>query len=210
MNVVTPELNTYMHELLPERHAVLQELEAYAAERSFPIVGPLVGNFFAQLASLICARRIMELGSGFGYSALWFASALPPDGEIICTDGDDANRVRAEDAFTRVGVADRIHFHTGDALTVFAGIEGDFDIIFCDIDKHGYPDAWRAALPRLRPGGILVFDNALWSGRMLEGDHSADTKGVVELNRLAFASPDCRSSLVPIRDGLLLCTQKEN
>ena len=129
MNVVTPELNTYMHELLPERHAVLKELETYATERRFPIVGPLVGNFFAQLASLIGARRIMELGSGFGYSALWFASVLPPDGEIICTDGDDANRVRAEDAFARVGVADRIHFHTGDALTVFAGIEGDFDII---------------------------------------------------------------------------------
>jgi predicted O-methyltransferase YrrM len=185
-------------------------LEAYAAELRFPIVGPLVGNYFAQLAALTGARRIMELGSGFGYSALWFASVLPPDGEIICTDGDDANRLRAEEAFTRVGVADSIQFHTGDALTVFASIDGDFDIIFCDIDKHGYPDAWRAALPRLRPGGVLVFDNALWSGRMLEGDETADTLGVIELNRLAFSSPDCRASLVPIRDGLLICTKKAN
>ncbi|MFZ1729558.1 MAG: O-methyltransferase [Bacteroidota bacterium] len=207
MHVVTPELNTYMHSLLPARHHVLEELEAYASERKFPIVGPLVGNYLAQLANLIGAKRIMELGSGFGYSALWFSSVLPEGGEIICTDGDESNRLRAEEAFGRVGVADRIRFHTGDALTIFAGIEGDFDLIFCDIDKHGYPDAWRAALPRLRQGGVLVFDNALWSGRMLEGDESADTRGVVELNRLAFASPHCRASLVPIRDGLLVCTQ---
>lgn len=208
MDVVTPALNEYMHGLLPARDTVLAEMEEYARERRFPIVGPLVGNFFAQIASLTGARRIMELGSGFGYSALWFAGAIPADGEIICTDGDDANRQRAEEAFRRVGVDDRIRFHTGDALTVFAGIEGDFDLIFCDIDKHGYPDAFRAALPRLRPGGILIFDNALWSGRMLEGDESADTRGVAELNRLAFSAPQCRASLVPIRDGLLLCTHQ--
>ncbi|MBE0643966.1 MAG: O-methyltransferase [Bacteroidetes bacterium] len=208
MHVVSPELNEYMLGLLPARDAVRKELEEYARERNFPIVGPLVGNFFAQIAALIGARRIMELGSGFGYSALWFADALPEGGEIICTDGDGANRERAEEAFRRAGVADRIRFHTGDALTLFAGIEGDFDLIFCDIDKHGYPDAFHAAWPRLRPGGVLLFDNALWSGRMLEGDESPDTRGVVELNRLAFSTPQCRASLVPIRDGLLLCTHQ--
>lgn len=206
MDVVTPALNDYMLGLLPARPQLLQEMEAYAAENRFPIVGPLAGNYLAQLAGLIGARRIMELGSGFGYSALWFASVLPADGEIICTDGDDSNRRRAEDAFVRAGVDGRIRFHTGDALEVFAGIDGDFDLIFCDIDKHGYPDAFRAALPRLRPGGALVFDNALWSGRMLEGNESTDTLGVIELNRLAFGSPHCRTSLVPIRDGLLVCT----
>lgn len=208
MDVVTPALNTYMHQLLPERGSVLAEMEEYARERRFPIVGPLVGNFFAQIAGLIGARRVMELGSGFGYSALWFAGVIPADGEIICTDGDEDNRRRAEEAFARVGVSDRIRFHTGDALSVFEGIDGDFDLIFCDIDKHGYPDAFRAALPRLRPGGILMFDNALWSGRMLEGDDSPDTRGVEELNRLAFSTPHCRASLVPIRDGLLLCTHQ--
>ena len=209
MHVVTPALNTYMHDLLPARSALLQELEAHAAEHRFPIVGPLAGNFLAQLAALTDARRIMELGSGFGYSALWFAGVLPEGGEILCTDGDEENRRRAEDAFRRAGVDDRVRFHTGDALTVFAGIEGDFDFIFCDIDKHGYPDAFRAALPRLRPGGVLVFDNALWSGRMIEGDESADTHGVIELNRLAFSTPGCRASLVPIRDGLLVCTRED-
>jgi predicted O-methyltransferase YrrM len=210
MHVVHPELDRYMLDLLPARAAILQEMEAHAESHRFPIVGPLAGNFLAQLAALIGARRIMELGSGFGYSALWFAGVLPADGEIICTDGDDANRQRAEDAFARAGVGDRIRFHTGDALALFAGIEGDFDLIFCDIDKHGYPDAFRAALPRLRAGGVLVFDNALWSGRMLEGNDSADTRGVVELNRLAFSTPGCRASIVPIRDGLLVCSRTED
>ena len=108
MHIVHPEVDAYMVGLLPARHALLQEMEAHAAERGFPIVGPLAGNFLAQLAALIGARRIMELGSGFGYSALWFAGVLPADGEIICTDGDAANRERAGEAFRRAGVDGRL------------------------------------------------------------------------------------------------------
>lgn len=206
MNIINPDINGYMQDLLPQRHQVFLEMEEEARERNFPIVGPLVGQFLAQLALLTGAWRIMELGSGFGYSACWFGSVLPPEAEIICTDGDPANREKAEAAFTRMELNPKIDFRTGDALDIFADIEGDFDIIFCDIDKHEYPDAYRAAFPRLREGGVLVFDNALWSGRMLEGDDSADTLGVAELNRLAFAQPDCHASIVPIRDGVLVCT----
>lgn len=208
MHIVTPAITTYMTELLPQRHAVLQRMEERARENGFPIIGPLVGTWLSQLARLTGARRIMELGSGFGYSALWFADVLGGDAEIICTDGDEDNRRYAEDAFAEVGVRPRISFHTGDALQLFADIPGDFDLVFCDIDKHEYPDAYRAAFPRLRPGGVLVFDNALWSGRMLEGDESAATHGVAELNRIAFADPACHASHVPIRDGLLVCTAR--
>jgi predicted O-methyltransferase YrrM len=194
--------------LLPPRHEVLQRMEQRAKVNGFPIIGPLVGTWLSQLARLTGAKRIMELGSGFGYSALWFADVLGADAEIICTDGDPANRAYAERAFDEVAVRPRIEFHTGDALEIFAGIAGDFDLIFCDIDKHGYPDAYRASMPRLRSGGVLVFDNALWSGRMLEGDESRDTRGVAELNRLAFSDTSCHASHVPIRDGLLVCTAR--
>ncbi|MDT8323567.1 MAG: O-methyltransferase [Bacteroidota bacterium] len=208
MHIVTPSITTYMTELLPLRHPVLLRMEERARENGFPIIGPLVGTWLSQLVRLTGARRIMELGSGFGYSALWFADALDADAEIICTDGDDVNRSYAEEAFTEFGVRPSIRFHSGDALTLFAAVDGDFDLIFCDIDKHEYPDAYRAAFPRLRPGGVLVFDNALWSGRMLEGDDSAATRGVEELNRLAFDDTSCHASLVPIRDGLLVCTAR--
>ncbi len=206
MNIVNPDITGYMSELLPRRHRVLQRMEEEAYASNFPIVGPLVGRYLAQLALLTGAWRIMELGSGFGYSACWFAGVLPADAEIICTDGDPANREKALAAFEEMELCPKISFHTGDALEIFAGIDGDFDIIFCDIDKHGYPDAFQAAFPRLREGGVLVFDNALWSGRMLEGDESADTRGVAELNRLAYSTPDCHASIVPLRDGLLVCT----
>ncbi len=205
MIITTPEIEEYIKSLLPARHEVLLEMEAYAKERDFPIIGPMVGNVLSQLAATINAERIMELGSGFGYSALWFASALPDSAHIICTDGDPSNRERATAAFARVGSADRIDFHTGDALTIFSEIPGDFDFIFCDIDKHEYPAAFAAAFPRVRPGGYLAFDNALWSGRMIEGDESEATRGVAELNRLAFSRPDCHASILPIRDGVLLC-----
>jgi len=208
MHIVTPAITSYMTELLPQRHPVLLRMEERARENGFPIIGPLVGTWLSQLARLTGARRIMELGSGFGYSALWFADVLGSDAEIICTDGDADNRRYAEDAFSEVGVRPRITFHTGDALRLFADTPGDFDLIFCDIDKHEYPDAYRAAFPRLQAGGVLVFDNALWSGRMLEGDESTDTRGVEEVNRLAFGDAACHASHVPIRDGLLVCTAR--
>ena len=207
MEIVHPPVADYLESLLPDRPDAMKEMEAIARRHSFPIIGPLVGNFLAQQAALIGAKRIMELGSGYGYSAAWFSRVLPPGGKIICTDGDQKNKTRAEGHFSALGISESIEFRVGDALTVFGEIEGNFDFIFCDIDKHGYPDAFRAALPRVRSGGILAFDNALWSGRMLEGDASADTKGVSELNRLAFAEPTCRASIVPLRDGVLVCVK---
>ncbi|MCZ7556563.1 MAG: O-methyltransferase [Bacteroidia bacterium] len=205
MIITTPEIEQYITNLLPPRHEVFLELEAYAQEQSFPIIGPMVGNVLSMLAASVGSRRVMELGSGFGYSALWFASALPEDARIFCTDGNEAHRDRALQAFERVGVSERIEFHCGDALGIFSEMEGDFDFIFCDIDKHEYPAAFRAAFPRVRQGGYLAFDNALWSGRMLEGDTREATAGVVALNRLAFSEPGCHAAILPIRDGVLLC-----
>lgn len=205
MQIVHPDIEQYMAELLPRRHPVLLEMEEKARKKDFPIIGPLVGNHLAQLARMTGAHRIMELGSGFGYSALWFAQALDESGEIICTDGSASNRAQAEAAFAEVDVRPRIEFQTGDALRLFSGIEGDFDLIFCDIDKHEYPEAYRMSVPRLRPGGVLVFDNSLWYGRMLEGNTDPSTKGVAELNRIAFEDERVHAGFVPIRDGLLVC-----
>ncbi|MAT39932.1 MAG: methyltransferase [Ectothiorhodospiraceae bacterium] len=205
MKILPDELTSYLESLLPERDANFYRMEERAKADGFPIIGPLVGNYLAQLAASISAKNIMELGSGFGYSALWFSTVLPEDGSIICTDGDPANRSHAIDMFDTLDKSALITFHTGDALTVFKEQEDEFDLIFCDIDKHEYPQAFEAAFPKLRSGGILAFDNALWSGRMLEGDAVDSTKGVVELNRRAFSEKGCQASIIPIRDGVLVC-----
>lgn len=205
MILTPPPVQEYLAGLLPQRHEKFYEMEAYAAQRKFPIVGPLSANFLAQQAASIGARRIMELGSGFGYSALWFSGILPEDGRIICTDDYGENRDRAVAMFQELGKAHLLDFRLGNALDIFEGIDGDFDFIFCDIGKKDYPKAFDMAFPRVRKGGFLAFDNCLWSGRMFEGDESASTKGVVALNEKAFAAEGCHASIIPLRDGLLLC-----
>ena len=118
------------------------------------------------LAASIGARRVFELGSGFGYSAYWFAKATGADGEIHLTDGDAANERKAADYLGRAGVWDRVTYHVGDALTSFAAVEGEFDVVYDDIDKQGYPDAWRAASgPRARRRPLHLRQHAVVRAR---------------------------------------------
>ena len=177
MDIVDPRIETYTASL----HArydepVLLEMEAEARELGFPIVGRNVGVTLWTLAASIGARRVFELGSGFGYSAYWFARATGAEGEIHLTDGDAANERKAADYLGRASVWDRVTYHVGDALTSFAAVDGDFDIVYDDIDKHGYPDAWRAARDRVRVGGLYICDNTLWYGRVPPDGETPDER----------------------------------
>ena len=208
MQILHPEVSRYMESLLPARDTHFSDMESHAQEHNFPIVGALSGSCLAQLARMCGARRVLELGSGFGYSALWLLSVLPEDGSIVCSDRSEENRERAMRMFDELGYTDRVDFRCGDALEILDSTEGEFDFIFCDIDKLDYPEVYRRAFPRIRKRGALVFDNALWSGRMLEGDDSEKTRCVVELNRMAHADPACLASIIPVRDGLLVCCKR--
>jgi predicted O-methyltransferase YrrM len=150
----------------------------------------------------------MELGSGFGYSAYWHARAAGPVGEIHLTDGDPENEVKAADYLKRAGLADRVTFHVGDAVTEMRKLEGEFDVVFCDIDKDGYPAAWRTASERIRPGGLYVCDNVLWYGRVaVEDPQDARphyTEAVLEHNRLIGEDERYLSTIVPTRDGVMV------
>ena len=205
MDIVNPDIETYMAGL-QARHdePVLLEMEADGKERDFPIVGRNVGVTLEVLARSIGARRVMELGSGFGYSAYWFARAVGPDGEVHCTDGDPGNAASAEAYLSRAELWDRVTYHVGDAVEQMAGIDGAFDIVYDDIDKHGYPDAWTAARDRIRVGGLYVCDNVLWSGRVLDDDPDRDTAAIVEHNRLIAQDERFVSTIVPTRDGVLV------
>ena len=205
MDIVNPDIEIYMADL-QARHdePVLLEMEAEGAERGFPIVGRNVGVTLEVLARSVGARRVMELGSGFGYSAYWFARAVGADGEVHCTDGDPDNAANAEAYLTRAGLWDRITYHVGDAVEQLAGVEGDFDIVYDDIDKHGYPDAWRAARDRIRVGGLYLCDNVLWSGSVLDGTPDRDTAAILEHNRLIAEDERFVSTIVPTRDGVIV------
>jgi len=209
MDIVDPRIETYMEERLRRfDEPVLLEMEAYAEEKGFPIVGRNVGVTLEVLARAADAQRIMELGSGFGYSAYWHARAVGSQGKVHLTDGDPENEVRAAEYLRKAGLADRVRFHVGDALREFDRLVGDFDVIFNDIDKDGYPDAWRAARDRIRPGGLYVCDNVLWYGRVAVEDPDDQrpryTEAVLEHNRLIAEDERYLSTIVPTRDGVMV------
>lgn len=205
MDPVQPEIDAYMRSLLDRYdEPVLLEMETEGRERDFPIIGRNVGVTVELLARSIGAQRVFELGSGFGYSAYWFTRAVGPDGEVHCTDGDPTNEGTAESYLARAGVWDRVRWHVGDAVTNLAGVEGEFDIVYNDIDKHGYPDAWHAARDRVRVGGLYLCDNVLWSGRILGEDLDRNSAAIVEHNRLISDDDRFVSSIVPTRDGVMV------
>jgi len=182
---------------------VLLEMEDEAKRRWFPAVGRTVGVTLELLARSIGARRVFELGSGFGYSAYWFARAVGPGGEVHCTDGDEANVEAGRAYLDRAGFGDVVTYHLGDALGSFGGVDGEFDVVFCDIDKPGYPDAWRAARERVRVGGLYLCDNTLSYGRGSILDDEEGTNAIREHNRLIEDDDRYLSTIVPTREGVL-------
>ncbi len=210
IQTVDQDVERYMRSLLAHHdEPVLLEMEKVAEEKHFPIVNRHVGVTLEILTRAIEARRIFELGSGYGYSAYWFAKGGGPNAEIHCTDGDPENAKTAESFLRRVGLWDRITFHVSDAVTALKKTSGDYDIVYNDIDKHGYPDAWRASRDRVRPGGFYICDNVLWSGRVAENSSENDerpawTQAIKKHNAMIASDTDYLSSILPIRDGVML------
>jgi predicted O-methyltransferase YrrM len=205
MPVVDPGIDAYQRSLLDRYdEPVLLEMEASADAGGFPIVGRAVGVTLELLARSIGARRVMELGSGYGYSAYWFSRAVGPRGEIHCTDADPANADAAERYLTRAGLWAPVTFHLGDAVEALDRIDGDFDIVFCDIDKEGYPDAWRAAAERIHVGGLYLCDNTLGTSTSTILDDTARTRAIREHNRLIAEDERYLSTLVPTRQGVIV------
>jgi len=203
MDIVNPAIDLYLHELANPADPVLREMELLAAERSFPIVGPQVGQLLGVLAASVSAERVIELGSGFGYSAYWFARAVGPGGQVILTETSPELAAEARSFLERGGLADRVRIEIGDALSIIDTIGGEFDVVFNDIDKERYPLVLDRAAAALRPGGLLISDNMLWFGTVLDETPADDrTRGVKELTRLLYDSPDFRTVMIPLRDGV--------
>jgi len=210
MDIVNPKIEEYMRGLLSRYdELVLLEMEAEAQESGFPIIGRLVGVTVELLARSVGAMRVFELGSGYGYSAYWLCRAVGPLGEVHCTDGDPENEKKALDYLGRAGLAEPIRWHVGEAVATLESTDGAFDVIYDDIDKVGYPDAWRAARERIRVGGLYLCDNVLWSGRVtgeeLPEDERQDwsTQAILEHNRLIAEDERYVSAIIPTRDGVV-------
>lgn len=207
--VTSGPVDDYLYSMLPRRDEVLAEMEDYASQHDIPIVGPAVARVLQQLALMINARTVFELGSAIGYSTIWWARAVGENGRVVYTDGDSKNAERARGYFARAGVSKQITVHTGDALEVLSEQKEEFDIIFNDVDKEDYPRVLRLVAPRLRKGGLFITDNVLWSGRVVEkSPKEPSTKAILEFNRKLVDSPEFFTTLLPIRDGLAVALKK--
>jgi caffeoyl-CoA O-methyltransferase len=207
--ITTAAVEDYIYSTLPPRDEVLAEMEAEAAKHEVPIVGPAVGRLLYQLALMIQAKNVFEMGSAIGYSTIWWARAIADGGKVIYTDGDSNNAARARKYFDRAGVSDRITLKTGDALELLSEEKQQFDVIFNDVDKEDYPRVFRIAIPRLRKGGLFVTDNVLWSGKVAQKNPAEkSTKAILEFNELLYNSPDLFTTILPIRDGVAVAIKK--
>ena len=200
--ITSPEIERYIENLYPLEDPVLKEMEETGNQINFPLVGSLVGRLLYQLVKMSGAKKIFEMGSGFGYSAFWFALAIPEDGIVHLTDQSKKNLELAKNFLTRGNLVHKAKFHVGDALDVLQKTNDSFDLIFIDIDKELYPRALALAKMKLKLGGLLMADNLLWFGQVLERKGDASTEGIKEFNRKLFNDCDFISTLLPIRDGI--------
>ena len=205
--LIAPQVATYLERLVPPRDALTAAMETEAALADFPIIGPACGHLCYLLTRLTGARHVFELGSGYGYSTAWFARAVKENGggTVHHVVWDSALSGRARDYLRSLGLDDYVEFHVGEAVATLHEMPGPFDVIFNDIDKDGYPNALGVIEARLRPGGLLIADNLLWSGKIFDdNDRSPATEGIRLFTQRVSESPDWISSIVPIRDGLLV------
>ncbi|MBM7060708.1 class I SAM-dependent methyltransferase [Pseudomonas sp. UL073] len=177
-------------------------------------IAPEQGQFMALLVKLLGARRLLEVGTFTGYSALCMAEAMGEGGHMICCDLPGEYNAIARRYWAEAGMEERIELRLAPALETLAGLcshgaEEFFDLIFIDADKANYLHYLEQALALVRPGGLILFDNTLWSGRVLEAvPTSEDTRAIQALNRKLHSDPRIDLSLLPLGDGLSLCRKR--
>lgn len=203
-------VQAYLERLVPERTGELARMETEGRRSGFPIIGPVAGHFCYVIARMLGARSVFELGSGYGYSTAWFARAVRENGggvvHHVVWDEKLSRQARAH--LEALGYRDLVRYTVGEAVEALEAAEGEFDVIFNDIDKQAYPRSLDVIARKLRPGGVLIVDNVLWSGAVYDdSDRSPDTEAIREMTRQVFTDPAWQATIIPIRDGLLLATR---
>jgi len=202
---------SYLDGLVPPRPPEMQSMEEYAHKIDFPIIGPASGYVCYQVARMTGARRVFELGSGFGYSTAWFAKAVAENGggEVYHVVWDEELSKQARQHLTALGYNGSIRYHVGEAVQTLRETPGPFDLIFNDINKEGYPASLPVIEEKLRPGGVLIVDNMLWSGRVFDrDDRSPQTSGIRTLTEMITHNPAWIVSVMPVRDGVMVAYKK--
>jgi caffeoyl-CoA O-methyltransferase len=210
ITIVDEAIDNYAYQHATEESDLFRRLreETYAdMENPQMQVGRIEGNFLKILVRLTGARRILELGMFTGYSALMMAEGLPDDGKIITCDINPKAEEIARRYFSESGNGHKIEIRIGPALETISTLEGPLDMVFIDADKKNYSNYYEAVLPLLKPGGLIVADNVLWSGRVLSSSDD-DTLAIVNFNKLVQSDPRVENVMLTVRDGMTLIWKK--
>jgi predicted O-methyltransferase YrrM len=219
--LVSEDVTRFAHAIGPQPDEILKQMDEYGAEIGFPTVGPAVGGWLATLCRLVDAERVFEFGSGFGYSAYWFARALPPTGEVVLTEIDEDELDRAREYFDRGDLAEHATFEHGDAIDYAREYEGPFDVVLIDNEKHRYEEAFDAIREKVARGGVVVADNAMTSTsvdfetvlELVEGgtveDVTESTRGVAAYLERVRADPEFETAAIPLGEGIAVSHRTE-
>lgn len=215
MGQIVPEaVERYLASLNAQSDAVLTEIARVGERDDLPLVDAEVGALLRVLTLATRATRVLEIGTAIGYSGVWMAGALPKDGMLITMEVDESRAKIARDNFANAGLADRVNVVVGDAARLLHKVAGPFDLIFQDGDKKQYGPTLDRLVELLRPGGLLVTDNVLWSGDVIPGfnpkptQNPADTKAIIAYNQQIQSHPALLTSIVPLRDGVAISVKR--
>lgn len=214
MEIAPDETVRFVRAVAPDPDGVQEEMADYADETGFPTVGHEVGATLRMAARMVDAERVFEFGSGYGYSAYWFAEALPEDGEIVLTEHDEDELAMAREYMDRGGFDGLARYEAGDALDAIERYEGPFDVVLIDHQKHRYCEAFDAVREKVSPGGVVVADNAMKAGvirtekllAILEGEDPDDvnehTRGIADYLLTVRDDPDFETVVLPLGEGI--------
>jgi caffeoyl-CoA O-methyltransferase len=212
--IVPDPVERYLGGLNRLHDPLLDEIAARGEREDLPLIDPEVGALLRVLATASGARRILEIGTAIGYSGLWLAGALPPDGMLLTMEMNPERAAAARENFAKAGLADRVNVIVGDAQRMIAKVAGPFDLIFQDGDKHAYAPMLDRLVALLRPGGLLVTDNVLWDGEVVPGfvtppkRDAASTRAISEYNERLNGHPQLVTATVPLRDGVSISVRR--
>ncbi|MGQ3412442.1 O-methyltransferase [Natrinema sp. LN54] len=220
-DVLTDEIARFVRAAGPDPDETLIEMDEFAAAEGFPHVGPEVGAFLRFVARLNGAGRVFEFGSGYGYSAYWFAEALPDDGEIVLTEVDEDELELAREYMAAGGYDDVSRYELGDAMATIDRYDGPFDVVLIDHQKERYADAFEAVRSKIPVGGVVVADNAItasvvefddlleWAEGTAPADVNEHTQGVIDYLETVRADPAFETIMVPLGEGIAVSYRVE-
>lgn len=222
MEIISEKTRQFLTATAPEHDEVQAEMASYASSHGFPIIGPEAGSFLRLIAQLVDAERLFEFGSGFGYSASWFAKGMADDAELFLTEHDPNELDMAREYFERAGLTERTTFLEGDAHELFEDTDGEFDLVLFDHQKYRYAEGFDLVRDRIAVGGVIIADNIMrgpldfgalvsretGTPTALDGTNK-DTRGIAAYLDAVRADPRYETLVLPLGNGLAVSYRVE-